>query len=137
MSQKVRSERHKEHKSHNIQPQHEDGGTRVSGSFSNLSVSSGGVQRHVGLRRRSTVAVGRNEHVSVPRSTAKHGRDGTRRGSRRRSLVLHTRCRRTPVVRVAGDVVSSHLTTTTEQRHTANGSKLCRTSLRARFVSTP
>ena len=31
----------KKHKTHNIQPQHEHGGTRVSGSFSNLSVSSG------------------------------------------------------------------------------------------------
>jgi len=28
----------------------------------------------LGLRRRSTVAVGRSDHVSVPRSTAKHGR---------------------------------------------------------------
>jgi len=28
----------------------------------------------LGLRRGSTVAVGRNDHVSVPRSTAKHGR---------------------------------------------------------------
>ena len=35
----VRTERHKENKTHNIQPQHAHGGTRVSGSFSNWSVS--------------------------------------------------------------------------------------------------
>ena len=61
-------------KTHNIQPQHGHNGTRVSGSFSNLSDSGGRTAARLGLRRRSTVAVGRNDHVSVPRSTAKHSR---------------------------------------------------------------
>jgi len=39
-----------------------------------LSDSSGRTAARLILRRRSTVAVGRSDHVSVPRSTAKHGR---------------------------------------------------------------
>jgi len=62
------------HKTHNIQPQHGHDGTRDSRSFSKLSDSGGRTAARLGLRRRSTVAVGRNDHVSVPRSTAKHGR---------------------------------------------------------------
>ena len=41
MSQRLELKDTKKHKTHNIQPQHEHGGTRVSGSSSNLSVSSG------------------------------------------------------------------------------------------------
>ena len=64
------------HNTHNIQPQHGHDGTSDSGSFSNLSDSGGGgrTAARLRLRRRSTVAVGRSDHVSVPRSTAKHGR---------------------------------------------------------------
>ena len=36
MSQMLELKDTKKHKTHNIQPQHEHGGTRVSGSFSNL-----------------------------------------------------------------------------------------------------
>ena len=41
MSQMLELKDTKKNKTHNIQPQHANGGTRVSGSFSNLSVSSG------------------------------------------------------------------------------------------------
>ena len=41
MSQRLELKDTKKHKTHNIQAQHEHGDTRVSGSFSNLSVSSG------------------------------------------------------------------------------------------------
>ena len=57
-----------------------------------MSDSGGRTAARLGLRRRSSVVVGRSDHVSVPRSTAKHGRHGTsdgtatRRGSQRRSL---------------------------------------------------
>ena len=67
MSQRLELKDTKKHKTHNIQPQHENGGTRVSGSFSNLSVGSG---TYSGTsRRRSTVAAGWYEHVSIPRTT--------------------------------------------------------------------
>ena len=41
MSQRLELKEIKKHKTHNIQLQHEHGDMRVSGSFSNLSVSSG------------------------------------------------------------------------------------------------
>ena len=41
MSQMLELKDTKKNKTHNIQPQHALGDTRVSGSFSNLSVSSG------------------------------------------------------------------------------------------------
>ena len=107
MSQRLELKEIKKHKAHNIQPQHEHGGTRVSGSFSNLSVSSGTYS--------GTVAAGRYEHVSMPRTTAKYGRDGTRLGSRRRSLVLQ---RGDVEHRLFGSLATSSrlLTSTTEQR---------------------
>ena len=64
---------------------------RASAAASATGASAAAVQRHVGTRRRGTVAAGRYEHVSMPRTTAKHGRDGTRLGSRRRFHVLHAR----------------------------------------------
>ena len=113
MSQMLELKDTKKNKTHNIQPQHALGGTRVSGSFSNLSVSSG---TYSGTsRRRGTVAAGRYEHVSMPRTSARYGRDGTRPGSRRRSLVLP---RGDVELRLFGSLATSSrlLTSTTEQR---------------------
>jgi len=108
-----------------------DDRTRDSGSFSNLSDSGRRAAARLGQRRRSTVEVGRSDLVSVSRSTAKHGR--RRRPTRygrdvelgvalsflrardvvvpRRSVSLATTCR-------------FSLTSATEQRHTAHGSRL-------------
>ena len=81
-----------------------DDRTRDSGSFSNLSDSGRRGAARLGQRRRSTVEVGQSDLVSVPRSTAKHGRRRRSRYGRDVELgvavsFLRTRCRRTPVVR--------------------------------------
>ena len=94
------------------------------------------VQRHVGTRRRGTVAAGRYEHVSMPRTTARYGRDGTRPGSRRRPLDLRAV---TSNSGCSGRWRRRHVSTRRSPSNgcTANGLKLCRTSLRAQIVSTP
>jgi len=105
-----------------------DDRTRDSGSFSNLSDSIRRAAARLGQRRRSTVEVGRSDLVSVPRSTAKHGR--RRRPTRYgRDLelgvalsFLRTRCRRTPLIGVAGDDVSIQLNV--GHRTTAHSTRL-------------
>ena len=105
-----------------------DDRTRDSGSYSNLSDSS----RRLGQRRRSTVEVGRSDVVSVPRSTAKHGR--RRRFSRYgRDVVLGValsflHARDVVVPRWSVSLATTcrfSSTSATEQRHTVHGSRLC------------
>jgi len=48
--------------------------TRATAAASALERQRRRTAARLGLRRRSSVVVGRSDHVSVPRTTAKHGR---------------------------------------------------------------